>query len=397
MGPETRRMDIESNPYAPGSGARPPLLAGRGDELALLDELIIRTSAGLPGRGIVLTGLRGVGKTVLLDRLRRRAEDAGWLTVGIDGQSGESGRSCVRRQLAQGLSLAARRLQRVGLTERVRAALATVRSFGMAIGGVSIDLGVEASVGRADTGIAEIDLQETIGDLTPALVENGAALLLVIDEVQDVDLDLLGALLTAQHTACRTEQPFFIVAAGLPNSAAVLCEARSYAGRMFSFRRIEALDPATAADAVRTPARAIGMDWDDDALECVVRCSGGYPIHLQTFAAFAWSTALSGSAITLADAEAGVERGQADLDAGFFPSWWERANDVEQEYLRIVARHAPEPVRPSDVDPDDRVASVATSLIRKGLLFEPVPGRVALTVPRFESFVSARQSLGVAV
>ncbi|WIB35853.1 MULTISPECIES: ATP-binding protein [unclassified Curtobacterium] len=387
-------MHADQNPYAPGSGVRPPLLAGRDEELGAFDDLVSRTAAGRPGRGVVLTGLRGIGKTVLLDRMRDRASDAGWLVVELEGQSRPSGRACVRRQLAHGLALAARRLRGRGMTSRAATALAAVRSFGIAFGGVSVDLGVEPAVGRADTGVAEIDLQETVEDLAPALTERGTALLVVVDEVQDVDLDLLGALLTVQHRAVQRGWPFFVTAAGLPNSPAVLCDARSYAGRMFAFRQVGPLPRTSAESALRDPARAAGVLWDDDAARVVLDAADGYPIHLQTFAACAWATAVDGGTITRADAEAGVERGQAELDAGFFPGWWDRASEQEQQYLRRVARAPGTAVAVATVEaapaPAGGWASVRRSLCEKGLLFMPGPDRVALTVPRLDSFVDGQ-------
>ncbi|WP_146244181.1 ATP-binding protein [Curtobacterium sp. MCBD17_032] len=387
-------MHTDQNPYAPGSGVRPPLLAGRDEELGAFDDLVSRTAAGRPGRGVVLTGLRGVGKTVLLDRMRDRASDAGWLVVELEGRSRPSGRACVRRQLAHGLALAARRLRGRGMTSQAATALAAVRSFGVAFGWVSVDLGVEPAVGRADTGVAEIDLQETVEDLAPALTERGTALLVVVDEVQDVDLDLLGALLTVQHRAVQRGWPFFVTAAGLPNSPAVLCDARSYAGRMFAFRQVGPLSRTSAESALRDPARAAGVLWDDDAARVVLDAADGYPIHLQTFAACAWATAVDGGTITRADAEAGVERGQAELDAGFFPGWWDRASELEQQYLRRVARASGTAAAVATVDAAPASASgwasVRRSLCEKGLLFMPGPDRVALTVPRLDAFVDGQ-------
>lgn len=387
-------MHADQNPYAPGSGVRPPLLAGREDELRAFDDLIARTAVGRPARGVVLTGLRGIGKTVLLDRMRDRASDAGWLVVDLEGQGRPSGRTCVRRQLAHGLALAARRLRRRGLTARATTALASIRSFGLAFGGVSVDLGVEPAVGRADTGVAEVDLQETVEDLAPALVEQGTALVIVIDEVQDVDLDLLGALLTTQHRAVQRGWPVHITAAGLPNSPAVLCDARSYAGRMFAFRQVGPLSHASAEAALRDPAAAVGVSWDDDAVGVLLDAAAGYPIHLQTFAAFAWATAVDGCTITRVDAEAGVERGQAELDAGFFPGWWERATQQEQAYLRRVTRAPGDAPLTETVEagppPPGGWAALRRSLCEKGLLFMPGPDRVALTVPRLDAFVDGR-------
>ena len=385
-------MRTRPNPYAPGSGANPPLLAGRDAELLAFGDTVDRLGADRPARGAVLLGLRGVGKTVLLNRLRDVTLDAGWLTIDVEGQHTRSGGACIRRQIAHGLVLAARTLHRGGrTTEPVRRALGTVRSFGLSFGGIAIDLGVDPTPGRADTGTLEIDLQEAVEDLVPALRERGIALAVVIDEIQDVDEELLAALLTVQHRAAQRTWPFVVVAAGLPNAPAVLASARSYAGRMFEFHRIGPLSRSAAEIALRAPAADAGVRWDDDALDLVLTASDGYPFHLQTFASAAWAIALDGDRLTADDARAGVERGRAELDAGFFPGWWDRTTAPERRCLDAVA---------SSNDPvsivalaaalggtRERWAAVCRSLVTKGVLFRPEQGVVAFTVPQMDDFV----------
>jgi hypothetical protein len=391
-------MRTRLNPYAPGSGANPPLLAGRDDELRAFADTVERLRSGLPARGPVLLGLRGVGKTVLLNRIRDVSLDADWLTIDVEGQHTRSGGACIRRQIAHGLVLASRTLHRTGaVSESVRRALGTVRSFGLSFGGISIDLGVDATPGRADTGTLEIDLQEAVEDLVPALRERGIALAVVIDEIQDVDEELLATLLTVQHRAAQRSWPFIIVAAGLPNAPAVLASARSYAGRMFEFHRIGALTRAAAEMALDGPATDAGVRWDPDALDTVLTASDGFPFHLQTFASAAWTIALDGDRVTDDDARAGVERGRAELDAGFFPGWWDRTTDRERRCLDAVARSA----GATSVDAlaeelggsRDRTAAVCRALVTKGVLYRPARGTVAFTVPQMDDFVRRQRGL----
>ena len=316
-------MLSELNPYSPGSGLTPPHLVGRRDEIDAFDLLVARNRNGRHSRSLVLHGLRGVGKTVLLNQFRDQADRAEWLIVDLEGQSSESGQEAVRRKLAREIALAARRLYRgKGMTDKVKQALGTIRSFGISFGGASLEFGVEAAAGRADSGRIEVDFEELIEDLVPALKERNSAFGLFIDEMQDLEPELLTALLSAQHRAGQRGWPFFVVGAGLPNLPSALSAARSYAERLFNYREIGALDQVSAMDALVVPAQKQGADYEGRAAELIVQCSGGYPYYLQTSGQAAWELALD-KQITEVDASAAIQRGNEELDMGFFPARWD--------------------------------------------------------------------------
>lgn len=382
----------ELNPYSPGSGLRPPDLVGRSAEIDAFDLIVARSRRGLHSRGIVLHGLRGVGKTVLLNKFRDQAENAGWLLIELEGQASATGALAVRQKLARELVLAARRLHR-GRTasDAVRRALGTIRSFSVSFGGIGIDLGVEPSTGRADSGQIEVDLDELLEDLMPALQEQQSAFGVFLDEMQDIDTELLSALLTAQHRAGQKGWPFYVLGAGLPNVPSTLSAARSYAERLFSYRDIGPLDHDAARDALVLPASRFGAHFDDDALGALVEASRGYPFYLQTYGAAAWELAI-GHVITIDDARGAVARGNDDLDMGFFPARWERATPAERSYLSamsvdggaasstsgVAARLG---TKPSNLSP------ARQSLIKKGIIYSPDRGFVAFTVPNMDDFV----------
>lgn len=391
-------MHAELNPYAPGAGLRPPVLVGRSAEVDAFDLLVARSRRAMASRSIVLHGLRGVGKTVLLNQFRSQADAAGWLVVDVEGQLSDAGQLVTRRRLARELALAARRLLRGRtVSEAVRQALGTVRSFGAQFGGVGLSVEIEPVAGRADSGVVEIDLEELVEDLAPALREQQRTLALFVDELQDVEPGLLAALLSVQHRAGQRNWPFLLIGAGLPNVPATLTAAKSYAERLFDYREIGSLPTAAAAEALVVPAERAGVSWDPSALDLVVDTSSGYPYFLQTYGAAAWDLA-EDRRITEADAVAGLERGNAELDAGFFPGRWATATPAERQYLVAMS---------DDIEPDSSTSTVAErlgvapkatsqarhNLIRKGIVYAPQRGRIAFTVPHMRDFVRRQAEL----
>jgi hypothetical protein len=388
-------MHSALNPYAPGAGLTPPELVGRSPEIDQFDLIVARSRRRLHTRGMVLHGLRGVGKTVLLNRFRDHAENAGWLVVELEGQSTAGGAESARRKLARELALAARRLYRGrSASDAVRAALASVSSFGASFGGVGFDIGIEPAAGRANTGRIEVDLEELVEDLVPALLENTTAFVLLVDEMQDLDTELLTALLAAQHRAGQRQWPFFLIGAGLPNLPATLSAARSYAERLFDYRHIGALPSGAAAEALTIPAEKNGASFESGALDLLVDASGGYPYYLQTYGSAAWDLAID-SVITVADAEGAVERGNVELDTGFFPARWDRATPSERQYLTAMAEDPDGTTATADVarrlsTRPQSLSPARQSLIDKGIIYAPDRGKVAFTVPNMREFVLRR-------
>ncbi|WP_346028939.1 ATP-binding protein [Arthrobacter citreus] len=222
------------------------------------DLLISRVAAGRTDRGIVLHGLHGVGKTVLLNDFRRRAEEAGFLVVSLEGRDAEGGPKAVRAKLGRGLLQAGRKAASRGGTAALRSALGTIASFADGLQVSGIDVGVGSRTGRGDSGAFAVDLEETVEDTAVALGEKKSALIIVVDEMQSLDPALLSALLGAQHQAGQRDWPFYLVAAGLPNLPSTLNQSQRYAEGLFTYRRVGALDRDDAASALADPARSRG-------------------------------------------------------------------------------------------------------------------------------------------
>ena len=385
-------MRAALNPFSPGSGLRPPALVGRDSEREALDVLVERTKNGLDGRGMVLSGLRGVGKTVLLNEMWSRAEGAGWFVVNLEARADDAGATSARRILAREISAQARKLsRRKAVSDRVRAALQTVTAFNVRVGAAGVDLGVEMAPGRADSGDLEIDLPELVQDLCAALREDGGAFGLFIDEVQDLDPVLLRALLVTQHQAGQRGWPFYIVGAGLPHLPGILADVRSYAERLFDYRAIARLTDDQARAALVEPVTAHGVSFDTAAIDLLLQSSGGYPYFLQEYGRAAWEVS-PGPVITLEDARASVVVGLERLDAGFFRSRWNRATPAERRLLVAMADDGGAPSLSSDVA--RRVGLKPTSLgpyraklIAKGLVYAPEHGQLAYTVPGMDEYV----------
>jgi hypothetical protein len=360
--------------------------------LEALDVLVERTRNGLDGRGIILSGLRGVGKTVLLNEMRFRAEEAGWFAVNLEARPDNAGAQSARRILAREITTQARQLsRRKAITDRVRTALQSVTAFNIKVGASGIDLGVELEAGRADSGDIEVDLPELVQDLCAALQEDGSAFGLFIDEVQDLDPLLLRALLVTQHQAGQRRWPFFLIGAGLPHLPGILAETRSYAERLFDYRTIARLPDPEARAALVDPVTKHDVSFDPGALQLLLDASGGYPYFLQEYGRAAWEVA-AGPVITLDDARASAVIGLERLDAGFFRSRWNRATPSERRLLVAMAEDgfgpssSSEIARRMDLKPNS-LGPYRANLINKGLVYAPDHGQLAYTVPGMDAYV----------
>lgn len=384
-------MDPALNPYAPGSGLKPPAMVGRDPQIIAFDTVVARTSNRLHNRGMILSGLRGVGKTVLLNRLRANATQHNWLTVQLEASPGDTGQVAIRAKLGRELLTAARSYNRPGVREKLKDALGSIGAFSASIGVSGISLGITPKAGRADTGQLELDLEEMVQDVATALALDGRAFALFIDEMQDVDNELLSALTAVQHAAGQNDWPFYIVGAGLPSLPAKLSEARSYAERLFDYHDIGPLPEAAAREALCDPAQRLGATYADDAVRALVDAAGGYPYFIQEYGKAIWDLAPE-KRFTLADAEAAIQVGSDLLDQGFFPARWDRATPAERKYLTamaedgdagsntgIVAKRLTQ--KPTSLGP------VRAQLIAKGLIYAPEHGRVAFTVPGMAAFI----------
>jgi hypothetical protein len=385
-------MDPVANPYSPGAGIRPRELAGRDEDLARFDILMQRASDGLVSRSIVLSGLRGVGKTVLLYELATRAQRAGWVVGQVEAGAG---RRPLRQQVALSLYRALREATGSwGSGERIRRALSTFKSFSLRTnpsGDFAIGIEIDPQRGRADTGSLEVDLVDLSLDLADAASSMGVGTALFIDEMQDLDADEMSAICQACHEAGQRNAQFYVVGGGLPSLPRVLAEARSYAERLFEYRTIGALDRAGASAALTVPAHDAGATWDDAATALVVDRSAGFPYFLQEFGKAAWDFA-PGPGITRDDAATGIRIGIDSLDHGFFRSRWERATPAERSYMRAMSRDGDRPAQSGEVAErlgrrQSSLAPARASLIHKGLVYAPEHGQVAFTVPGMAEFI----------
>jgi hypothetical protein len=389
-------MDRQLNPFKPGSGLRPPALEGRDQQIEEFDLLVARSKARVYDRGLVLSGLRGVGKTTLLNMLSDHADRQGWLTISIEARANEAGTSAIRSRLAQELTIGLRRFSRVHRMHQITdPLLELVRGFSVGVGFGPASINVASQTPAAASGDIGLDVEELVESVATALKPRASAFGLFIDEMQDLDRDLLSALLAAQHRASQREWPFFIIGAGLPNLPAVLADSRSYAERQFSYSTIGPLTDSAAADALQLPVQRFGGEFTLGALDLVVAASGGYPYFLQEFGQAIWNVAPR-SPFEDEDAHLAVQVGVARLDDGFFPSRWRRATDRERRYMTALASTGEDQPRSAHVAQAmgitaSAASDVRDSAIKKGLIWAPEHGRVAFTVPHMADFIR-RQS-----
>ena len=343
----------------------------------------------------MLYGLRGVGKTVLLREMSQRASEAGWLTVRFEAKTDENGHARALSRFERNLTLSARQLSsRVErASDKFKAALSTINAFSIGIGasGVNATFAINPTRGRADSGHLEIDVEELVADISPALLEAGIGFGVFVDEMQDLDPEMTSALLTAQHRAAQEDWPFYVFGAGLPNLPGALAEVHSYAERQFDYRLIAELNEEDAYFAFVRPAAALGVDYEDAAIDQLIEISGSYPYFIQAFGDQAWKVA-TGPSIARQDAMIASVRGVEELDAGFFHARWEKANTSERAFMRAMSIDNDDPSVMSVVSErlGTKRRSVSTTrqnLIRKGLLYMPAWGKIAFTVPHFARFI----------
>src|SRR3712207_2510363 len=328
-------MDPVRNPYAPGAGQRPPELAGRGRELDAFDVVLERIARGRPERSLVLTGLRGVGKTVLLNTLRSAAIGRLWGTGKIEARPDQS----LRRPVAAALHMAIRELApHHRAPDRIDEFLGVLKAFGARAVPANAKLrdrwnpgiDVPASHGRADSGDIEIDLVELFTDAASVATDVGTGIALFIDEMQDIPADDVSALCAACHELSQTGAPLIVVGAGLPHLPAVLSASKSYSERLFRYQRIDRLDREDADLALTAPVRREGAEITREALDALFEVSGGYPYFVQAYGKAAWDAAPT-SPITAADIAVAAPEAESELAVGFFGSRYERATPAERE------------------------------------------------------------------
>lgn len=385
-------MDPRKNPYAPGAGKPPPELAGRDDIIERAAIAIDRIREGRAARSFVFYGLRGVGKTVLLNKIRLDAEARRVITIPIEAPEGRS----LPGILVPALKSALIRLNRgEALKESGARAMRALAGFikALKVKYQDIEVGVElpAEPGLADSGDLEIDLPELLAAVGAAAKDRKTAIVLFIDELQYVPRRELASLISALHRLEQAELPLSMIAAGLPQILAQLGEAKSYAERLFEFVRIDKLAPDAAREALVKPAAEEGARYDDGAIDEVLKRSEGYPYFLQEWGKHCWIAA-DASPITRQDAEMATILALADLDASFFRVRFDRLTPLEKRYMRAMAELGPGERRSGDIaellgKKVTQLGPVRNSLIEKGMIFSPGHGENAFTVPLFDGFM----------
>ena len=417
-------MDPITNPYAPGAGQRPPELAGRDEQLRTFDVVLERIARGRAERSIVLTGLRGVGKTVLLNALRSSAVRADWGTGKLEARPEQR----LRRPLAAAAHQAVREIGHPR-PDDVNQVLGIIKSFALrdAPSGARLrdkwqpGIDVPALPGRADSGDIEIDLVELFADIGGLAADVGKGVAVFIDEMQDLAPEDVSALCAACHEISQSGLPLIVVGAGLPHLPAVLSASKSYSERLFRYQRIDRLPREAADRALVGPAAEEGCAFTPEALAEMYAVTAGYPYFIQAYGKVVWDVAPS-SPVTLEDIRVAAPEAESELAVGFFGSRFERATPAEREYLRAMAEAAlvsssEQPADPDggddmgagpaaygcgelDAVPTSAVAEVLgrkpqslsparDALIKKGLVYSGERGQIAFTVPHFGRYLRA--------
>lgn len=383
-------MDPVRNPYTPGAGSRPPALAGRDAELEAFRVLLERLRHGRPEKSMIITGLRGVGKTVLLNTFGSIAEDARFATAFTEITHETEFRPLMARLVRRAL-LSLSPVDR--MKERARRAAAVFKAFTLKLpDGPEISVDVEAALGRADSGDLGEDLADLFVALGSAADDHDAGVVFLFDEIQFLERAELEALIAALHRTAQQALPITLVGAGLPQIPELTGAAKSYSERLFDFPRIGSLSPEAARQALVIPAKDEGVEYEEAAVEEIVQFTEGYPYFLQEFGKHVWNMA-EAPTITHEDAVNARQAVQLQLDENFFRVRVARCTNAELEYMQAMAAMGDGPYRSGDIAAQlgrpgpQNVAPTRSRLIEKGLIFSPSHGLSEFTVPQFADFL----------
>lgn len=380
------------NPYSPGAGSPPPALVGRDVELDQFDIAVQRLALGRSAKSMMLIGLRGVGKTVLLREFGRIAEGHRWVHQQIEATDDirfASAMAMLVRKALLRLSAGQR------MAARSRRAFGVLKSFQVRWqlpDGANLAIEFEPVPGRADSGVLDDDLADLFVEVGEVARDRGVGVLFTIDEIQYLSRADLSALIVGLHRVSQEQLPFMVAGAGLPSLPALAGQAKSYAERLFTFRSIDSLDQSEAEAALAAAADVEGVKWNREALERVVSITEGYPYFLQEFGQESWNVAAGPDEIVSSDVEAAVPIAVDELDTGFFQARIGRTTDAERAYLIAMASLGAGPYNSGDVASamgkrTTQVGPHRDALIKRGLCYSPRHGVIAFTVPMFDQFV----------
>ncbi|AIZ56622.1 archaeal ATPase [Candidatus Methanoplasma termitum] len=388
----------KDNPYSPGAGRKPVALVGRDVQIETWQAELERIEKGLDSRPLVLYGLRGIGKTVLLGKLHESAIEKGWLSIRIEANLTKSLRELVSSELEERLT----EIISPSPGKKLLKALKTVTSFRAGIGlpglfSFGIDLsGVQGSA--ADTGNTTGDIQRLFKDLSDACAEKNTGVSLLIDEAQDLSESDLAAVSELAHRASQDGWCFVLSLAGLPTLPGLLSKAKSYSERLYNFHRLEPLSESDAYLALTEPAKQNGVEWQKKAAMRVIELSVGYPYFLQEYGSECWLAA-ERSPIDRGAVEKAEPLVREHLDAGFFVARWDRTTNAQKEYLWAMASAGTKEISTKQISeslqmPTTALSSRRSELIKKGLIYAPKQGTVAFTVPLMDDFIKRQTEWG---
>jgi type II secretory pathway predicted ATPase ExeA len=385
-------MNKLSNPFSPGAGSPPPDLAGRQDILERAMLSLARIKQGRPSKSVFLVGLRGTGKTVLLQQISRLAKDEGYHVVDIEAHE--------KKPLSVLLLPEFRRVlfaldKGEVLSTKVKKAFGVLKSFissiKLSISGIEIGLDIDPERGTADSGDLEADLAQLFVALGEAAADRNTAIAVVIDELQYLNDNELSALIMAVHKVSQKALPITVIGAGLPQLVGKAGRAKSYAERLFDYPEIGALKTEDAKKALQKPVQKEGVIFTDEALDEIVKTTQGYPYFLQEWGYQAWNLAEK-SPINVEIAKLATKNAIPQLDENFFRVRFDRLTPKEKKYLRALAEFGSDPQRSGDIADKlglevQQVAPFRNNLIKKGMIYSPHHGDTAFTVPLFDEFM----------
>lgn len=386
-------MDPLTNPYTPNAGATPLVIVGRDDQQRSFDLLLARLEKGRTEQSMIITGLRGVGKTVLLGEFEKKATSRRWATIELEVSKHDN--DDFRRQMAREFRSALLRISpKVRWGDKAKRLAAIIRSFTVAVdpdGRITAGLDTHAEEGIADSGDLIADLTELLIAVGEAAADHKTGVVLLLDEIQFLRREQLEAIVAAIHKTVQRQLPITMVGAGLPQIAELAGEAKSYAERLFKFPHIGILSEEDARAALREPAATEGAEFEEPALQLASEVTGRYPYFIQELGYAVWPLG-SNDRITREDVQQAQQVYEEKLDGSFFRVRLDRATELEQAYLRAMAELGPEPQLAGDVArllnrTSEQCGPTRSGLIEKGLLYTPSHGYAAFTVPHFDQFM----------
>src|SRR3990167_9219704 len=390
-------MDRAKNPFSPGAGTPPPELAGRSGILEDAMVALKRVKNGRAEKSMIIVGLRGVGKTVLLGEIKHLAKLQGYKAIFIEAHESRQ-----KKNLPELLIPHLRRilfdLNRGDMvSEKAKKALRVFKSFISALkiksGDLEFSIDIDTETGEADSGDLEVDLATLFVAIGEAAKDRDTAVAIIIDELQYVDEKELSAMIMAIHRISQKSLPLILVGAGLPQLVGKAGNSKSYAERLFSYPEVGALTKEDAKIALQAPVEALGIRFSSDALDQIYNMTKGYPYFLQEWGYHAWNIAANGSSKIIAeDARKASEFSLANLDKNFFRVRFDRLTPNERKYVRALAKLGRKPQRSGGIASKlgkavEQVAPLRAQLINKGMIYSPAHGDIAFTVPLFEEFL----------